>query len=181
MSADARVAVVAEAMSWLRTPYHHQGRIKGVGVDCATLLCEVYEAVGVTPHIDPTPYPADWHLHRSDERYLGWLTEYGREVDAPQVGDVIVWKFGRCFSHSAILCENGNIIHSYLDLGVVIERRDAPVFEGRAVKYFSLWAPDGRQIFNDQQQRDRDRRNQYPAVELRGDGPNHVGAEPANG
>lgn len=33
---------VAEAITWLGTPYHHQGRVKGVGVDCGTLLCEVY-------------------------------------------------------------------------------------------------------------------------------------------
>lgn len=38
---------VAEAMTWLGTPYHHQGRVKGVGVDCATLLCEVYKEVGL--------------------------------------------------------------------------------------------------------------------------------------
>lgn len=24
---------VAEAVTWLGTPYHHQGRVKGVGVD----------------------------------------------------------------------------------------------------------------------------------------------------
>ncbi len=37
---------VQEALTWLGTPYHHQGRIKGVGVDCGTLICEVYEKVG---------------------------------------------------------------------------------------------------------------------------------------
>ena len=34
---------VQEALTWLGTPYHHQGRVKGVGVDCGTLICEVYE------------------------------------------------------------------------------------------------------------------------------------------
>ncbi|WP_436904878.1 hypothetical protein [Acinetobacter johnsonii] len=34
---------VQEALTWLGTPYHHQGRVKDVGVDCGTLLCEVYE------------------------------------------------------------------------------------------------------------------------------------------
>lgn len=136
----SRERVIAEAFTWLRTPYHHQGRIKGVGVDCATLLCEVYEAAGVIPHVDPTPYPADWHLHRDAERYLGWLSQYGREVDEARPGDVIVWKFGRCFSHAAILCDDNLIIHSYIGLGVNLERRDASVFTGRDVKYFTLWA-----------------------------------------
>lgn len=139
MSAADRARVIAEAYTWLKTPYHHQGRIKGVGVDCAMLLCEVYEAVAVIPHIDPRPYPPDWHLHRDCERYLGWLEQYGRQVAEPQPGDVIVWRFGRCFSHGAILCEGGDIIHSYLRQGVRLERRNAELFAGRAVKYFTLW------------------------------------------
>lgn len=28
---------VTEALTWLGTPYHHQGRIKGVGVDCRSI------------------------------------------------------------------------------------------------------------------------------------------------
>lgn len=138
----SRERVIAEAHRWLNTPYHHQGRILGEGVDCATLLCEVYEAAGVIPHVDPTPYPGDWHQHVKDgsERYLGWLSKYGREVDEPRPGDVIVWKFGRCFSHAAILCDNDQIIHSYIGQGCRLERRDASVFTGRAVKYFTLWA-----------------------------------------
>ena len=38
--------------AWLGT-YHHQGRVKGVGVDCGTLICEVYEK-GLMDHLDPT-------------------------------------------------------------------------------------------------------------------------------
>jgi NlpC/P60 family putative phage cell wall peptidase len=135
----SRERVMAEARRWIGTPYHHQGRVLGVGVDCATLLCEVYEAAGVIPHVDPTPYPADWHLHRTSERYLGWLEQYGREVETPRPGDVIIWRFGRCFSHGAILCDNEQIIHSYLDQGVRFENRYAEVFRGREVKYFTLW------------------------------------------
>lgn len=30
--------LVAEAMSWLNTPFLHQGAIKGVGVDCANFI-----------------------------------------------------------------------------------------------------------------------------------------------
>lgn len=136
----ARARVIAEAMRWLGTEYHHQGRILGVGVDCATLLCEVYEAAGVIPHVDPTPYPADWHLHRDGERYLGWLERYATLTEYPQPGDVAVWRFGRCFSHAAILCDNDTIVHSYIGQGVRLERRDASIFTGRAVKYYTLWA-----------------------------------------
>lgn len=53
------IAAVNEALTWLGTPCHHQGRIKGVGVDCGTLICEVYEKVGLMDHLDPRPYPPD--------------------------------------------------------------------------------------------------------------------------
>lgn len=134
-----RLAVIEEARTWLGTPYHHQGRIKGVGTDCAMILCEVYEKVGVIPFVDPTPYPPDWHLHRDSERYMGWLHEYCRETDNPQVGDVALWKFGRCFSHGGIIMDADHVIHSYLGVGVVIEAFSSSIFTNRPVKYFTLW------------------------------------------
>ena len=33
--------IVTEARTWVRTPYHHQARLKGVGVDCAGLVIGV--------------------------------------------------------------------------------------------------------------------------------------------
>src|SRR5208337_4686669 len=44
-----RQAVLAIAESWVGTPFHHQGRVKGRqgGVDCAMLLLEVFLSAGV--------------------------------------------------------------------------------------------------------------------------------------
>jgi cell wall-associated NlpC family hydrolase len=114
VDSKARNSVLAEAQTWLGTKWHHQARIKGVGVDCAMYLCEVYEAVGLTPHIDPRPYPADWHFHRDDERFLDWLKQYARPVKTPLAGDIAVFKFGRTFSHGAIVKEWPLVIHCYI-------------------------------------------------------------------
>ena len=35
--AETRAAIVAEAMSWIGTPYHSHARIKGVGVDLSLI------------------------------------------------------------------------------------------------------------------------------------------------
>ncbi len=113
-------SIVTEAMTWLRTPYHHQGRIKGVGVDCAMILCEVYHAVGMVPFIDPRPYTHDWHLHRSEENYLGWIKQYADPVDVPEPGDVVLYRFGRCISHGGIVVDWPQIIHAYRAEGVVL-------------------------------------------------------------
>jgi hypothetical protein len=56
------------ARAWLRTPYHHMGRVKGGGVDRATLPAEVYARAGVVPALAIPFYPPDWHLHRNAER-----------------------------------------------------------------------------------------------------------------
>ena len=112
---------VEEALTWLGTPYHHQGRVKGVGVDCATLLCEVYEKVGLMDHLDPRPYPPDWHMHQLGQRYLEHVLSVCYEVDEPQPGDIVLYHFGKCISHGAIVVEWPTIIHSYIHQGVILQ------------------------------------------------------------
>jgi cell wall-associated NlpC family hydrolase len=41
----------AIAQSWLGTPFQHQGRLKGIGVDCIGLVLEVYREAGVLQHL----------------------------------------------------------------------------------------------------------------------------------
>lgn len=111
--------VVDEAKSWLRTPYHHRAHLRGVGVDCAWLLIEVYSAVGLIEWFDPGDYPMDWMMHRDEERYLHWVEKHGRRVEAPQPGDIAVWQFGRTFSHGAIVVDWPTVIHAYRQDGMV--------------------------------------------------------------
>lgn len=138
-----REAVLVAARAWLGTPYHHQARIRGAGVDCAMLLAEVYREAGVIGPIDPRPYPPDWHLHRSTERYLGWLARYGAEVPAPQPGDVAVFRVGRCFSHGAIVEAWPQLIHAVHGIGCVRGDATQGRLAGKAVRFFTLW-PAGR-------------------------------------
>jgi cell wall-associated NlpC family hydrolase len=115
-----RDLVLNHAHSWLGTPWHHMGdeharAIKGVAVDCAMLLVEVYQSAGLVPlAFDPRPYDMDWALHKNEELFLGWLTDHADEVDTPAPGDVVVWKFGRTFSHGGIVVDDvGGIIHAH--------------------------------------------------------------------
>lgn len=135
-----RDAILAEARSWLRTPYHHQGFVKGAGVDCAFLLICVYHAVGVIPWIDPRPYPPDWHFHRDEERYLGWVEQYCEQVEQPKPGDIAVFRIGRCISHGAIVVDYPNCIHSYTRRGVEYINAENSELSGRL---HSFWSPKG--------------------------------------
>jgi cell wall-associated NlpC family hydrolase len=150
-----RQAVVAEARSWLRTPYHHMGRVKGGGVDCATLLAEVYARAGVAPALEIPFYPPDWHLHRNAERYLEFILGHAQEIAGlPAPGDVALWRFGKCFSHGGIVVDWPLIIHAYSGKGCVHKaawlsrlsegRRDrAGAHDARPVRFFTLktWKP----------------------------------------
>ena len=42
-----RAQVIAEAETWLGTPYHHMGRVRGSGTDCLMLLAEIYAAADI--------------------------------------------------------------------------------------------------------------------------------------
>jgi cell wall-associated NlpC family hydrolase len=136
-----REQVVAEAVTWLRTPYHHMGRVKGGGTDCLMLLAEVYHAVGMIPRVDVPFYPPDWNLHRDAERYLQGVMRYAGEIGGPpQRGDVAVFKFGRCFAHGAIVVSWPRLIHAWCDAGVVFgDAAQAPLL-GRDVRFFDPFA-----------------------------------------
>ncbi len=118
---EGRKAVVIEATTWLGTPYHHAARLKGIGVDCAMLLAEVYHNAGLIPEITPEDYPPDWHLHRDTERYLKWVEKFARkiETDCPLPGDIAMFRFGRATAHAGIVNAWPEIIHSYINCGVI--------------------------------------------------------------
>lgn len=128
--------VLSEALSWAGTPWHHEADIKGVGVDCAFFLIRVFHSAGVIPDVNPRPYPPDWHFHRDEERFIGWLTQFADEVESPEPGDVAVFKFGRCFAHGAIVIDWPLVIHS--QIGECVREQDANSGQlaGREVKFF---------------------------------------------
>lgn len=135
-----RQQIVNEARSWMGTPYHHAGRAKGFGVDCGQILAAVYEAAGLIPHVEPEPYPHDWHLHRSEERYLHLVQSYAVPTDTPKPGDIALFKWGRCIAHGAIVVEWPRVIHSTLQLGVVEEDAEANAdLKKRLAGWWTLW------------------------------------------
>jgi NlpC/P60 family putative phage cell wall peptidase len=143
-----RARVVAEARAWLGTPYHHRARVKGVGVDCAQLPIGVWAAVGLIEPFDTGEYPADWHLHREKERYLAAVLGFAAEIPAEtaQPGDLILFKFGRAFSHGAILVAPGVVIHAVRKDGCVTLGdlgRDVDLLD-RPRRFFSFWAHQDR-------------------------------------
>ncbi|MGF3025540.1 hypothetical protein ACQVP2_22280 [Methylobacterium aquaticum] len=143
--AALRTRVVTEARRWIGTPYHPGADLRGVGVDCGMLLVRVFVDTGLVPPFDPRPYPQDWHLHRDDERYLGFLFERTREVAAPQPGDIVMVRQGRTYSHGGIVTAPDplTLVHAFSPAQAVIEepvsRNSLLAQPHRKPRFFSLW------------------------------------------
>jgi cell wall-associated NlpC family hydrolase len=151
--AAARAAFIAEALSWVGTPFQDCADVKGPNgaVDCAMLLVRAAVDTGRLPPFDPRPYSPRWHLHRSEEKFVDWIAGRlgAREVATPRVGDVALWRFGRTFSHGAVLINSAEVVHAYYAAGMtLVSRLDEPLLrfisDGRVnvprpVRYFDLW------------------------------------------
>lgn len=117
---ETRDAIVAEAQSWLQTTWHHEARMKGIGVDCAQFLIAVYSAVGLVPAFDTGHYPPDWHLHRTEQRFLDALLQYADPVAEGLPGDIAMFSYGRHAAHGSIVVEWPLIVHAWRDEGAVV-------------------------------------------------------------
>jgi cell wall-associated NlpC family hydrolase len=115
--AIARLRIVAEALSWIGTPFKNCSDVKGArgGVDCAMLLVRSYVDTGRLRPFDPRPYPPQWHVNQREQRFLGWVHDQlgGREIETPRLGDVAIYQYGRCFSHGGIVINQDEIVHAY--------------------------------------------------------------------
>jgi cell wall-associated NlpC family hydrolase len=142
-----REDVISELRDWLGTPYHHAARVKGAGVDCLMLLLEVYGRAGVFARmgVDAAAiaiprYSRDIMLHRNEETYLEGVRRYAVETDQPAPGNIALWKFGRIYSHAAIITDWPMIIHAYApEKMVVIGNAAMGALASRPVRFFDPW------------------------------------------
>ena len=134
--------MIAEAQTWLATPFHHGARIKGVGADCETFIECVFRACGIFDAEIPA-IPAQWWLHDREELYLNYLAKYATEyTGVPLPGDCIVVRRGRVYAHGAIVLDWPRVIHCFPPAVRISDIRTNPVFAGRAMKFFDPFAGD---------------------------------------
>jgi NlpC/P60 family putative phage cell wall peptidase len=123
--ATLRAKLIAEARSWIGTPYRQLGAIKGIAVDCSMLLVRCVIDAGIVEPFDPRPYPPAWFLHQDDERYIDWLGLVAVEISTPKAGDIVAFKIGRAFAHSGIVTDPTHLVHAFADERQVSE---SPLF-----------------------------------------------------
>jgi cell wall-associated NlpC family hydrolase len=124
-------ALVAEARRWLGTPFRHQGRIRGEGVDCIGLVLEPARALGLTDY-RPGAYsrlPDAGTLQCELARHLVTVTKAGMRP-----GDVLLVAAPLSPCHLALVGELGGaptMIHASGPIGRVVEHGIDAVWEGR--------------------------------------------------
>jgi cell wall-associated NlpC family hydrolase len=138
--AATREEIVTEARTWIATPYHKGGRIKGAGADCATLLFCVYQNCGLIPAgaegiFDDerlVPVGQDWFCHTEDERYMRLVLRYAHRVAEAlcypclkaKPGNLVLTRAvgSRVYNHGGIVVQWPRIVHA---LDPCVEEADA--------------------------------------------------------
>jgi NlpC/P60 family putative phage cell wall peptidase len=111
-----RDAVVAEARSWIGTPYQHQASLKGIACDCLGLVRGVWREVRGTEPEKPPPYTRDWAEARGTETLAEAARRHLMEIEpsAALPGDVLLFAFGERFpaKHCGIVVAPNRMVHA---------------------------------------------------------------------
>jgi hypothetical protein len=112
--------IANEARRWIGTPFRHQGRMRGAGVDCVGLVAGVGVAIGVGGLRD---VPADYTRRGSYAAFMSHVCHYldplDEAADPPDGAVAAFWL--RTQGHIGLIAHRGKhavLIHAYAHRGV---------------------------------------------------------------
>ena len=136
---EDRARLLAEARSWLGTPYAADGAVKGAGVSCSLLPYEILRACG---HAVPRP-PARVAMPKVSilDFMRAWLEgapTYFAPVPPTEmtVGDVALMHAG--MGHLLMRVDPNNFVHCWKSGGVQFASVKSPIF---SLRIRSVWRP----------------------------------------
>jgi NlpC/P60 family putative phage cell wall peptidase len=110
--------IIAEARSWIGTRWMHGTALKGVATDCIGFIASLAITFGWIPQNYKMPkYKQDWALHNSESIMMAEIAKFGREIPlgSPlEIGDVLLFKYGRCASHAGIYIGDNRMVHAHI-------------------------------------------------------------------
>lgn len=108
---------VTVARSYIGTPFHHQGRLPGVGLDCAgVVVCALRESGRDVDDVKGYGrVPSQGLFQAMVEKHCERIS-----FDDVQTGDLLMFAFRGDMQHIAIY-DNGMLIHAYSDVLKVVE------------------------------------------------------------
>lgn len=139
LSAEQRAAALREAATWVGTPWSHYAAIKGAGVDCVQFVVQVYKAIGAIGAVETGEYAQEWMLHRYEQRLIAKLEQYARPILTPMPADLAVYRYGRSYSHIALVVEWPRVVHANRDRKMVCyDDGEQGILADRDVRFWSL-------------------------------------------
>ncbi|WP_159592238.1 NlpC/P60 family protein [Chelativorans xinjiangense] len=119
-------AAVAEALSWVGTPYRHQASRKGIACDCLGLVRGVWRALyGAEPEATG-PYSMDWAETGGGERLFAAARRHFVECadGGLAAGRVVLfrWRPHLPAKHAGILVAVDAFVHAYEGQAVVVSQ-----------------------------------------------------------
>lgn len=136
-----RLDVVREARAWLGTPWRHQGRRKGIGVDCVGFIAEVARSVGLMDVQEAANYrrrPNGQTLRSKLDAYL--IAIQPQDLRA---ADVVLLATHETPDHVGLIGDypvrdEVSLIHAYLPARKVIEHRIDATWAARIVGAYRI-------------------------------------------
>jgi cell wall-associated NlpC family hydrolase len=127
--------IVAAARAAINTPFRHQGRIVGRGIDCAGLAIHAFSTAGVDS-IDRIGYPrraGGSMLEDALDSQPGIKRTYGD----PVAGDLLLMRFDGDPQHLAI-CAGATIIHAWAVARKVCEHDFTAEWRSHVVRVYRV-------------------------------------------
>ena len=129
-SADSE-RIIALARETVGTPFHHQGRLCGIGIDCIGVLEHV--AVGLGYHL---VYRKNYGRIPTLGSLVRGLDQNLSRVDSPSIGDILLISFIDIPTHVGIYAGE-TIIHSYESVGRCVEHNYDKQWRDRTVRAYT--------------------------------------------
>lgn len=127
--------IITKAKEFIGTPYEHQGRVKGVGIDCCGLV------IGVAHELGLSDYNIDGYSRYADGVDL--LREFSEQcvpVDHYEPGDILIFRIRSVPQHCGIVGDlNGglSLIHAYATIGKCVEHTLDKTWQERIIKAYA--------------------------------------------
>lgn len=132
-----RAQFIAEVIDHIGTPYHHQGRLKGVGVDCIGLFVSAavrcgYEMIA----------PMDYLNVPEQDKLLRHLSEYAHPIalEAALAGDLLIFRMYHQPQHVGVIVNllPLEMVHTYMTVNRVVRVPVDGTWAARIVSAYRL-------------------------------------------
>ncbi len=124
--------IASAALGCRGTPFHHQGRVRGMGLDCIGVVVHALKAAGIEVN-DATDYsrsPENGRLEQS-------LIDHGFEkADAIQAGDVLLFRFNQQPQHVGVAVSDARFVHAFAPAARVVETGLGEIWQRRLVAIY---------------------------------------------